>query len=403
MLTGKKILLGICGSIAAYKSALLCRGLVKVGAQVKVIMTESGTDFISPLTMATLSRHPVQTALAEDEEWTNHVELGLWADLYVVAPVTAHTLAKMANGMCDNMVTACYLSARCQTMIAPAMDIDMWLHPTTQRNVEMVVADGGEMIPVEEGPLASGLEGPGRMAEPAHIISAIEAHFKKKSDLAGVRAIVTAGPTYEDIDPVRFIGNRSSGKMGVAIVQALIDRGAEVDLVIGPTALLLPQHQRLRCHMVRSAAEMAECALKIWKKVDLAVLAAAVADYRPKHLASKKIKKADHMTKLDLERTEDIALSFAQVKKPHQITVGFALESEDGEEHARRKLAKKSFDLIVLNSLQDKGAGFQHDTNKVTFLTPDGEKVVFPLKSKTEVGEDIVDQITLLRKHITER
>ena len=397
MLSGKKILLGICGSIAAYKTAYLCRGLVKDGADVKVVMTDDATSFISPLTLSTLSRNQVHSSLTEDEQWNNHVELGLWADVFIIAPATAHTLAKMAIGLCDNLLTASYLSARCPVMVAPAMDVDMWMHPTTQRNIDQLQKDGVQIISVAEGELASGLQGPGRMAEPEDIVEKTRIFFKKKSDLEGVRVLVTAGPTYEDIDPVRYIGNRSSGKMGMAIAEALIQRGALVDLVLGPTSLTPKSVGQLCCHEVRSAAEMALKAREIWKVADCAVLAAAVADFRPGEVAQHKIKKNSDLLHISLEPTEDIAMTLAQSKNRDQITVGFALESEDGFENAMSKLKKKNFDLIILNSLEDEGAGFQYDTNKVTFITADGENRTFPLKPKTEVAVDIVDQIILMR------
>lgn len=396
MLSRKKILLGICGSIAAYKSAYLCRGLVKEGADVKVVMTDDATSFISPLTLSTLSRNPVLSSLTRDEQWNNHIELGLWADVFIVAPATAQTLAKMALGLCDNLLTASYLSARCPTMVAPAMDVDMWLHPSTQRNINQLQKDGVQVISVAEGELASGLQGPGRMAEPGDIVERARLFFKKKSDLEGVRVLVTAGPTYEDIDPVRYIGNRSSGKMGIAISEALIQRGAQVDIILGPTSLRPKPNGQLLCHHVRSAVDMALKAKELWKVANYAVLAAAVADFRPREVAKQKIKKTTDLMHVFLEPTEDIALTLAQTKNKDQAIVGFALESEHGFENAVRKLKKKSFDLIVLNSLEDEGAGFQYDTNKVTFITADGEKKTFPLKQKTEVASDIVDQIVLM-------
>ncbi|NND05694.1 MAG: bifunctional phosphopantothenoylcysteine decarboxylase/phosphopantothenate--cysteine ligase CoaBC [Saprospiraceae bacterium] len=397
MLPGKKILLGICGSIAAYKAAFLCRGLIKEGCEVRVIMTDSATTFISPLTLSTLSKHPVLTSLSQDGQWRNHIELGLWADLLLIAPITAHTLAKMATGLCDNLLTATYLSARCPTMVAPAMDVDMWNHHTTQHNIDHLRRNGIGIIAVQEGELASGLEGPGRMAEPDDIVREVKLSLNKESDLEGLTILVTAGPTYEDIDPVRYIGNRSSGKMGVAIAQALLQRGAEVQLVLGPSTVSVEPHERLSCVSVRSAAQMAVAARKAWNEADVAILAAAVADFRPKEMVAEKIKKSSGGLQIPLEATEDIAMSLAKSKRPDQSIIGFALESDRGLENAVTKLKRKNFDLIVLNSLRDEGAGFQHDTNKVTFIGPDGEKKRFALKSKTEVAMDIVDQLVELR------
>lgn len=402
MPAGQKILLGITGSIAAYKAAFLVRLLSRQGADVKVIMTPSATRFISPLTLATLSRHPVPTGIIDDESWNNHVELGLWADLFLIAPATANTLARMAHGVCDDMITACYLSARCPVMVAPAMDVDMWLHPATRRNIDQLVHDGVQVIPVEEGELASGLTGPGRMAEPEHIAAYLGNFFQQKTTdtLSGIRVLVTAGPTYEAIDPVRFIGNRSSGKMGLALALALLDRGAEVHLVMGPASIDIPVRHGLMVYRVESAAEMAGRALELWPRCMVAILAAAVADYTPTHPAGQKIKKSDDHLTLQLRRTEDIAFSLGQTKKPDQLTVGFALETEKEEDHALEKMARKNFDFIVLNSLNDPGAGFQYDTNKITILGAGGLKTVFPLKSKTEVARDIVD---VLEKQIRKK
>ncbi|MBK8502818.1 MAG: bifunctional phosphopantothenoylcysteine decarboxylase/phosphopantothenate--cysteine ligase CoaBC [Saprospiraceae bacterium] len=392
MLQGKKILLGITGSIAAYKVAFLVRALVKKGAEVQVIMTPSASSFITPLTLSTLSRRPVFTEIISEESWNNHVELGLWADLYLIAPTSANTLAKMANGSCDNMVTACYLSARCVVAIAPAMDVDMWQHPATRRNLNQLLADGVHLIPVEHGELASGLTGLGRMAEPEHIVEHLENHFKNQSvTLEGIKVLITAGPTYEDLDPVRFIGNRSSGKMGLALTRSLLDRGAEVHLIMGPNHLRIEAHPLLHLHLVQSAAQMASEAKQCWPRCQVAILAAAVADYTPAQKAQQKIKKSEGNLTVELTRTEDIATSLGATKKSNQITIGFALETEQEEAHAREKIIRKNFDFIVLNSLNDAGAGFQVDTNKITILHSNGDKVSFPLKSKTEVAEDIVD------------
>lgn len=400
MLHGKKIIVAIAGSIAAYKAAYLVRLLIKQGADIQVVMTKSATEFITPLTLSTLSKREVYTDIISQESWNNHVELALWADLMIVAPATANTLAKMAVGLCDDMVTACYLSSRSPVMVAPAMDLDMWKHPATRHNMTTLQAHGVKLAEVQHGELASGLRGFGRMAEPEHIVALVSEIFKKKNDgpIAKQKILVTAGPTYEEIDPVRFIGNRSSGKMGLAIVQTLLDRGAEVDLVLGPNHLEIPSNPSLHVHHVNSAAQMAEKAKTLWSGCRVAIFAAAVADYTPAIRADQKIKKADGTLDLSLVRTEDIALALGQTKQPHQITIGFALETENEEAHALRKIEKKNFDFIVLNSLNDAGAGFQHDTNKVSILHRDGEKLVFPLKPKTEVAEDIVDVLENLLK-----
>ncbi len=397
-LSGKKVLLGITGSIAAYKSAFLVRLLIKSGCEVKVIMTEGAKDFITPLTLQTLSTNPVISDLSSEEGWNNHVELGLWADAMLIAPITANTLAKVAHGLCDNMLTAAYLSARAPVMVAPAMDLDMWAHPATIRNVEQLTADGVKFIPVGDGELASGLHGPGRMAEPEVILAYLEDYFKKKSKLS-LRAMVTAGPTYEDLDPVRFIGNRSSGKMGWAITKALADRGCQVDLVMGPTQINA-EYPNVTVHYVRSAAEMASICLSIWPEVDTAILAAAVADFTPSQKATQKIKKGTNQDGLtiSLVGTTDIAKQLGQSKRMNQISVGFALETQDAAANAARKLEQKNFDFIVVNTLEDEGAGFRHDTNKVSFIFPNHPVKTFPLKLKTEIAEDIVDQVEILAK-----
>lgn len=391
MLAGKKILLGITGSIAAYKSAFLIRLLIRKGAEVQVVMTESASQFISPLTLSTLSRRPVFSKVSTEESWNNHVELGLWADLFLVAPASANTLAKLASGQCDNMLTACYLSARCPVMVAPAMDVDMWKHPSTQRNLRQLQEDRVHLIPVEHGELASGLTGMGRMAEPEHIVAHLMQFFQEGQSLDGVKVLVTAGPTYEEIDPVRFIGNRSTGKMGQALVENLLSRGATVLLILGPNHLEISPHPQLKVIPVKSAAEMAAAAKGAWPEYRVAILAAAVADYTPAVRASQKIKKSDSDLNIELVRTEDIAAALGKAKQPGQISIGFALETENEEVHALKKIEKKHFDFIVLNSLNDPGAGFQHETNKITILTAEGQKFGFPLKSKTEVAKDIVD------------
>ncbi len=388
----KKILLGVSGSIAAYKAAHLTRLLVKEGAEVRVLMTEAAAAFISPLTLATLSKNEVLTDVRTEAAWNNHVALGLWADAYVVAPATAHTLAKMAHGLCDNILTAVYLSARCPVWIAPAMDVDMWHHPATQANVERLKARGVRLIPVEYGELASGLVGEGRMAEPETIVHHLLASDDRSQPLAGKKALVTAGPTREAIDPVRFIGNHSSGKMGIAIAEALARKGAEVTLVLGPTHLR-PSHPRVRVIPVVSAQDMYEVCTEHFSQAHVAVLAAAVADYRPQSAAPVKIKKQGKQIDLPLVETVDIAAELGRIKRADQLLVGFALETDNEEDNARAKLVKKNFDFIVLNSLRYEGAGFGCDTNRVTILRRDGSQTRFDLKPKSAVGEDIAQEI----------
>ncbi len=391
----KKIIIAVSGSIAAYKTATLTRLFLKAGAEVQILMTPTATAFITPLTLSTLSKKPVLTEIISEENWNNHVELGLWADALIVAPATATTLAKMAHGICDTIVTAVYLSARCPVFFAPAMDMDMWHHPATQRNIKQLMQDGCKLIPVGNGELASGLNGEGRMAEPEEIFSLIEDFFQKKNDLLGKKILVTAGPTYEALDPVRFIGNRSSGKMGYAIAEALANRGAEVILLSGPTKLNL-HHKKINLMSVESAQKMYDAALKNFETCDAAVLCAAVADYRPVHTSDTKIKKSGDTLTLELEKTPDIAKSLSERKKANQIIVGFALETDHEIEHAMAKRRKKNFDFIVLNSLRDAGAGFNHDTNKVSFIFGDDSVKNFELKSKTAVAEDIVNEMSLI-------
>jgi phosphopantothenoylcysteine decarboxylase / phosphopantothenate---cysteine ligase len=392
MLKGRKILLGICGSIAAYKSALLVRLLIKEGAEVRVIMTPSALDFITPLTLSTLSRGPVLTEFASKSgDWNNHVELGLWADVFVIAPLTANTLAGMAHGEANNLLLATYLSARCPVIVAPAMDLDMLQHPSTQRNMDTIRSFGCISLEPGFGELASGLTGSGRMAEPEEIIQEIRIHFATRDILKGKKALVTAGPTYEAIDPVRFIGNNSSGKMGYAIAEALAQRGAHVDLVSGPTSLKIT-HPLIQTTRVTSADQMYEACAEIFPSSDIGVLSAAVADYKPAIAASEKIKKAGGDLQLTLTRTPDIAQALGKMKKGNQFLVGFALETQDALSNAQQKLVSKNFDLIVLNSLKDEGAGFSHDTNKVTIIGKNEHKE-YSLKTKKEVAGDIVDAI----------
>ena len=394
-LDGKKIILCITGSIAAYKAAFLVRLLVKANADVRVIMTPSACSFITPLTLSTLSKHEVHTEVSDGNSWNNHVELGLWADAMVVAPTTATTLAKMANGIADNMVVATYLSAKCPVFIAPAMDLDMWKHPSTVSNIEKLTSYGNTIIPVGHGELASGLHGDGRMAEPEEIVAFLEKTFEEKMDLTGKKILVTAGPTHEAIDPVRFIGNRSSGKMGVSIAEVCASRGARVELVLGPSKLEV-NHPNINCTRVQSAAQMYDAATKAFDDCDAGIMAAAVADYTPKTVSDIKIKKKDGDLNIPLQRTKDIAGYLGSIKK-NQVLIGFALETNDEIANANRKLQKKNMDFIVLNSLNDKGAGFQHDTNKIRIIKKSGEEILeFELKSKKEVAEDIVDELVKL-------
>ncbi|NRA48312.1 MAG: bifunctional phosphopantothenoylcysteine decarboxylase/phosphopantothenate--cysteine ligase CoaBC [Phaeodactylibacter sp.] len=391
-LHGKKILLGITGSIAAYKAAPLTRLFVKAGAEVQVLMTKAATDFITPLTLATLSHNEVHTDVASGNSWNNHVEMGLWADAMILAPLTATTLAKLSHGICDNIIAAAYLSARCPVFFAPAMDLDMWKHPATQENVQRLQSFGNELIPVGVGELASGLVGEGRMAEPEVILEVLAQHFSEEQSLKGKQVLVTAGPTYEPIDPVRFIGNRSSGKMGIALADELSARGAKVHLVLGPSALS-PSNADVLVYRVETAEEMFSASTRVFENCDVAILAAAVSDYRPIAAADEKIKKkADNMM-MELVKNPDIAATLGKVKSADQRLIGFALETQNGLENAKAKLDRKNLDLIVLNSLTDAGAGFNHETNKITLLGKDNKKREFELKSKTAVAVDIVNAL----------
>jgi len=394
MLAGKKIILGITGSIAAYKSAVLTRLLVKAGASVKVIMTPASHEFIAPLTLATLSKNPVLTDFVKDKsgEWNNHVDLGLWADVMIIAPASANTIGKMANGLCDNLLLATYLSARCPVFLAPAMDLDMFQHPATQANLKRIQSFGNKIIQPTFGELASGLIGTGRMAEPEEIATTLEVLFKNGQRLKGKKVLVTAGPTHEAIDPVRFIGNHSTGKMGYAIAEALANEGAEINLISGPTQQHTI-HPSVNVHSVTSAEEMFNACNEYFSTTDIAVLSAAVADYRPVVAASQKIKKKDENLMLELTKTQDIAASLGKRKSNGQMIVGFALETEEEKANALKKLESKNFDLIVLNSLNDKGAGFGHDTNKVTIIDRQQQTQTFELKTKKEVAHDIVEAI----------
>ncbi|MBK9254667.1 MAG: bifunctional phosphopantothenoylcysteine decarboxylase/phosphopantothenate--cysteine ligase CoaBC [Saprospiraceae bacterium] len=397
-LTGKKILLCISGSIAAYKAVFLCRILIKSGCEVKVVMTPSATTFVTPLTLSTLSGNTVFTDISDETGWHNHVESGLWADAMIVAPATATTLAKMANGIADNMLTACYLSAKCPVFIAPAMDLDMWIHPSTVRNIESLRSYGNHIINVGFGELASGLVGMGRMAEPEEIIIFLNQYFSKVQDLKGKNVLITAGPTFESIDPVRFIGNRSSGKMGFALAEECAQRGAHVTVISGPVtkeiSTVSPQVNIVR---VESADDMYNEVMLYEEKADILIFAAAVADYKVEKFSEDKIKKSDIDWELKLVKTKDIAASCGKIKRPGQILIGFALETNDEKENALSKLHKKNLDLIVLNSLKDEGAGFQHDTNKICIYNRNGEYFEFPLKLKAEIAEDIVNKIVAFK------
>lgn len=394
MLKGKNILLGVCGSIASYKSAYLTRLLVKAGANVKVIMTNDAKSFITPLTLSTLSKNPVYSDYFNEAtgEWNNHVDFGLWADLFILAPATANTLAKLANGLCDNLLAATYLSAKCNVYFAPAMDLDMWKHQSTQSNISKLQDYGNILIKPSYGELASGLIGEGRMAEPEEIITFIETHLKSSLPLAGKKALVTAGPTYEPIDPVRFIGNHSSGKMGFAIAEELHNLGASVTLVCGPSAEKTINNGINRID-VGSSTEMELEVMQHFQDANITVMSAAVADYRPKEIAAEKIKKTTNEFNLELVKTTDILSELGKIKQKGQLLIGFALETENEEENAKNKLARKNLDFIVLNSLQDKGAGFKADTNKITIIDKNLVIDRYPLKTKQEVAKDICKKI----------
>ncbi len=395
VLSGKKIILGVSGGIAAYKTASLVRLFIKAGAHVQVIMTPASKDFITPLTLSTLSKNPVYSSFYDDNDenaqWNNHVELGLWADLIVIAPATASTMSKMVNGNCDNLLIATYLSAKCPVYVAPAMDLDMYQHGSTKASFKALQEFGNHIIPAEKGELASGLSGEGRMAEPENIISFLEFDLLNKLPLKGKKILITAGPTYEAIDPVRFIGNHSSGKMGFDIANYSSKMGAEVILITGPTHLSV-EDSAINLIKVVSAEQMFEACHKFYSQVDVAIAAAAVADYKPKNVANQKIKKCDDELSIELEKTKDILASMGKLKK-NQFLIGFALETENEIENAKLKIEKKNLDLIVLNSLQDEGAGFGKPTNKITFI--DKNFVVEPmeLKTKEQVAADIINKI----------
>lgn len=395
ILSGKNILLGITAGIAAYKTASLVRLFIKSGANVKVVMTPASKEFITPLTLSTLSKNPVYSSFINEDDdnaiWNSHVDLGLWADLFVIAPATANTLAKMANGVCDNLLLATYLSAKCPVYFAPAMDLDMYIHPSTLHSFNVLDSYGNVMVPATSGELASGLVGEGRMAEPEDIVSFIENDILGILPLKGKKVLITAGPTYEAIDPVRFIGNHSSGKMGFEIAKSSANLGAEVILITGPTHEKV-SHSLIKVIPVISASDMYGEVHKYFESVDIAILSAAVADYKPKEVSNQKIKKKEAALTLELEKTQDILASLGKIKK-NQFLVGFALETNDELENAKAKLKSKNLNLIVLNSLNDKGAGFKSDTNKVTFIDDEETVTEFQLKSKADVANDLLNKI----------
>ena len=395
MLTGKKILVGITGSIAAYKTVGLVRLLAKAGAELKVVMTPDAKDFVTPLTLGTLAKGEVMTDLFDQHAWANHVMLGRWADLMLVAPLSCNTLAKMAHGLCDNLLMAVYLSATCPVVLAPAMDEDMWRHPATRENLLKVGSFGNHVIPVERGELASGLVGEGRMAEPESILAWMHDFFARgEGPLAGKKVLVTGGPTHEPIDPVRFIGNRSSGKMGMALACELAERGAEVTLVLGPVSSRQEIPGVTTIH-VETAHEMYNACVPLFEGVDIAIMAAAVADYTSATVAGEKVKKQQDTWELELVRTEDILKELGHRKQAHQLLGGFALETQTEKESALSKLLSKNADLIILNSLRDEGAGFGYDTNKITIFDRKGGEWTFGLKRKEAIAVDIVDTIIL--------
>jgi phosphopantothenoylcysteine decarboxylase / phosphopantothenate---cysteine ligase len=395
VLSGKNVLLGVTAGIAAYKSAFLVRLLVKKGAEVRVVLTPSAKEFVTPLTLSTLSKNEVHSSFTNEKDdnaqWNNHVELGLWADLFIIAPATANTLSKMSQGNSDNLLVATYLSAKCPVYVAPAMDMDMYKHPSTLETFEKLETFGNILIPAAHGELASGLVGQGRMAEPEVIIDFIEKDISEKLPLKGKKILITAGPTYEAIDPVRFIGNHSSGKMGFAIAESAAQLGANVTLISGPVSIQT-ENSLIYLKKVTTAREMYDAVLQSFTSCHIAILSAAVSDYRPANVVSQKIKKIEGELTIQLEKTEDILASLGK-SKDRQFLVGFALETENELENAKTKLKKKNLDLIVLNSLNDKGAGFGTDTNKVTFITRSNKVIPFEVKSKKEVANDILQHI----------
>ena len=391
LLQGKKILLGVSGSIAAYKAAVLVRLLIKEGAEVRVIMTKASQDFVTPLTLSTLSRNEVLYHISDNATWANHVMLGRWADIMLIAPLSCNSLAKMAHGVCDNLLMAVYLSCTCPVAVAPAMDEDMWKHPSTVANINTLQSYGNFVLNVNTGELASGLTGEGRMAEPEEILHWLSEYFQKKKELRNKNVLITAGPTYEHIDPVRFIGNYSSGKMGIALATEAYSRGANVTLLLGPSAEPVPHGIELV--RVQTANEMFEQCSSKFPNANIAILSAAVADYAPAQVAKEKIKKSDESLTLELKKTPDILKYLGTVKKEGQFLAGFALETHNEKENALKKLKQKNADIIILNSLADKGAGFGHNSNKITIFDNKGKEIAFELKSKEQVAKDILDTI----------
>ncbi len=396
MLKGKKILLGVTGSIAAYKSIILLRLLIKAGAEVKVVMTRAAADFIAPLTFSALSKNKVLTDLTENETWSNHVMLGRWADVMLIAPASCNTLAKMSSGLCDNLLLAIYLSSVCPVLVAPAMDEDMWHHPATQKNIEVLLKNGNQILPVNNGELASGLSGEGRMSEPEEILKYLTDFFSDKGILKGTNVLVTAGPTYEALDPVRFIGNYSSGKMGVAVAEEFLKKGACVKLVLGPVDINI--NKNILVEKTVSAAQMYDACMKDFNSFDIVVMAAAVADYKPEEQSINKIKKEENDLNLHLVKTKDILKKAGEIKSDSQTLVGFSLETNNEKENTLKKLSRKNLDLIILNSLNDEGAGFGYVTNKISIFDKKGNEFKFPLKTKKEVATDIVNTIIEYRK-----
>ena len=392
---GKKIIVGISGSIAAYKIPMLVRLLLKKGAEVKIVMTPSAATFVSPLVLSTLTKHPVLIELSSNETWANHVALGRWADLMLIAPASCNTIAKMANGICDNLLLAVYLSATCPVMVAPAMDEDMWNHASLQNNLLQLKSYQNIVLDTEHGELASGLIGFGRMLEIEKLVTEIDSFFNAKQRLKNKKALVTAGPTYENLDPVRYIGNYSTGKMGIAIAETLANEGCEVVLVLGPTSLTTP-HANIKTIQVRSAEEMLNACTTHFAETDIAVMSAAVADYTPTTLSTSKIKKKDEEFTIQLKKTTDILKQLGSIKSKNQVLIGFALENKNEKSYALKKLEEKNADAIVLNSLNDEGAGFAYDTNKITIFEKNGIETNYELKSKPEVAKDIVEKIIKL-------
>lgn len=396
-LSGKKILIGITGSISAYKSVVLVRLLQKEGAIVKVVMTESSKEFVGELTFSTLCNSPVYSNLSRDNQWSNHVELGLWAELFLIAPASANTLAKMTHGLVDNLLTAIYLSAKCPIMVAPAMDLDMWNHKITQSNLQILQQIGIQIIPVGDGHLASGLSGPGRLAEPEEIVEIVKDFFKDSNLLSQKNILITAGPTYEAIDPVRFIGNRSSGKMGIRLAEEAAKLGAHVDLILGPSNESILSHSLLNVIRVESAQQMLDEVTKLQSKIDCFIFAAAVADYKVESPSQEKIKKTEINLDLHLTKNPDIALTIGKSKRSDQISVGFALETENLFENAKSKLDKKNMDFIVMNTPKVKNSAFGFDTNQISIYHKDGRILEFELKTKKEVAKDILHEIYQLQ------